>query len=117
LPLPQTSAQVPQSCGHEAQVSVASHAPLPHATPHAVPHCWHSATQRSSQPDWQQNGSPWHTHASQAQPPQPGVSFVWQPEQTPQSCGQLVQSSPAPQTPFPQGQAPQSCAHVWQVSP
>ena len=109
--------QVPQSCGHVAQVSVGSQTLLPHETPHEVPHCWHSALHRSSQEPWQQKGSVAQTHASQAQPPQPGVVLTSQPVQAPQSCGQVEQSSSAAQVPLPQGQGPQSFGQVWQFSP
>ena len=115
-PLPQLG-QTPQSCGQVWHVSVASQTWLPQETPHEVPHSWHSDLQRSSHEFWQQYGSAAHTHASQAQPPQPGVGFTSQPVQWPQSAGQVEQSSSDAQTPLPQGQGPQSCGHVAQVSP
>jgi hypothetical protein len=60
------------------------------------------------------------TQLSHVQPGQPGVAFVWQPSQEPQSLGQAPQSScgalhlPSPQTVV---QGPQSLGQVLQSSP
>lgn len=77
----------------------------------------HSSTHRLSHAESQQKKSIAQTHASHAQPLQPGVSWSSHPDwHAPQSSGHDSQASPSPQTPSPHAFVVPHIPHCWQAS-
>ena len=127
VPSPHAGAHAPQSPAQLAQVSPASHVPLPHVPQGSPQYVAAAFTQFSSQPPWQQNGSFEHTvaaHGSQLRGSGRPASQIacGHTAHTPQSWGQVPQVSfigvCASHTPLPQlpVQVPQSAGQVAQLS-
>ena len=111
--LPQTGA--PLSVGGGVPVSVGGGVPVSEgggvpasAKPHPPQRSLQALAQVASQVVVQQEGNIPQTQVSHLQPMHPGLGLAWQPLQTPQSWGHIMQSSPVSQVLLPQTGVPAS---------